>query len=76
MCLAVPGKVISSEGPDKVIVDVKGNRIAAWSGLVENVKPGEFVLVHAGCVIGRLDEEEAGNILGLLDRALDSNASS
>lgn len=60
MCVAMPGKVISVHGT-KAIVDFAGNQITAEAGLVA-VKPGDSVLVHAGCILQVLPQEEA-NIL-------------
>ncbi len=57
MCVAVPGKVISVKG-SKAVVDFEGNRIEAEAGLVK-VRPGDSVLVHAGCILQVLQEEEA-----------------
>jgi hydrogenase expression/formation protein HypC len=57
MCVAVPGRVISVKG-SKAIVDFAGNRIEAEAGLVK-VRPGDPVLVHAGCILQVLQEEES-----------------
>lgn len=64
MCVAVPGRVISID--EKMAeVDFSGNRIKAYRGLVD-VHPGDYVLVHAGCVIQILKEQEAVEILDLM----------
>ncbi len=57
MCVAYPGKVLSVEG-SKAIVDFSGNRVEAEAGLVR-VSPGDSVLVHAGCILQVLHEDEA-----------------
>jgi len=64
MCVAMPGKVISVEGT-KAIVDFSGNRIEAQAGLVK-VKPGDSVLVHAGCILQILAKEEADSLSDLM----------
>jgi len=64
MCVAMPGKVISVEGT-KAIVDFSGNRIEAQAGLVK-VKPGDSVLVHAGCILQILAKEEADSLTDLM----------
>jgi len=56
----MPGKVISVHGRIAV-VDFAGNRMNAEAGLVA-VKQGDSVLVHAGCILQVLPEDEA-NIL-------------
>ena len=64
MCVALPGKVVSVEGK-KVLVDFSGNQVNAYTGLV-NVNPGDYVLVHAGCVIQSMKQQEAEEILELM----------
>jgi hydrogenase expression/formation protein HypC len=64
MCVALPGKVVSVEGK-KALVDFSGNQVNAYTGLV-NVNPGDYVLVHAGCVIQSMKQQEAEEILELM----------
>ena len=67
MCVALPGKVIEIKDRDAV-VDFNGNQVAARAGLVD-VKVGDFVLVHAGCVIQKVtqqDMEEMKNLKELM----------
>ncbi|RLI64088.1 MAG: HypC/HybG/HupF family hydrogenase formation chaperone [Candidatus Asgardarchaeum californiense] len=66
MCLAVPGKVVEIKG-DKAIVDFGGIKREVIVSLLENVQIGEYVIVHAGFAIERLNEEEAKETLRLLD---------
>ena len=49
MCVAIPGKVIEVF-EDKAKVDFNGNTVNVNTGLVDP-KPGQYVLVHAGCAI-------------------------
>jgi hydrogenase expression/formation protein HypC len=65
MCLAVPAKVTSIEGPIAT-VSVLGNITTADISLLENIKTGDYVLVHAGFAIQKYDEEEAKITLELL----------
>ena len=67
MCVALPGKVIEIKGRDAV-VDFNGNQVTARAGLVD-VKVGDYVLVHAGCVIQKVtqqDMEEMKNLKELM----------
>lgn len=57
MCVALPGKVIKLEGT-KATVDFGGNLVNAEAGLVD-VKTGDRVLVHAGCIIQTMNDEMA-----------------
>ena len=70
MCLAIPMRVESIEGATAV-VDAAGTRRRAHIGLIENVAVGEYLLVHAGYAIARVDEEEAKRTLDLLRQLAD-----
>ena len=63
MCVALPGKVIKLEGT-KATVDFNGNRVQAEAGLVK-AKPGDYVLVHAGCILQVLYKEEGDSLTDL-----------
>jgi len=64
MCVAIPGEVLElSEG--KAVVDFSGNRVTAYTGLVD-VKVGDYVLVHAGCIIQKMKKQEADEIIELM----------
>jgi hydrogenase expression/formation protein HypC len=65
MCLAIPVKVIKIK---KTIaeVDMAGVKRDADVRFLENVKPGDYVLVHAGFAIEKIDEEQAKETLKLL----------
>lgn len=65
MCVAMPGKVLSVE-EGKAVVDFSGNQVTAYTGLV-NVKEGDYVLVHAGCIIQTMKQQEAEEILELME---------
>ena len=64
MCVAVPGTVISVEGTVAAI-DFSGNVVRAEAGLV-SVKPGDFVLVHAGCILQVLTKQDHDSLMELL----------
>jgi len=65
MCVAMPGKVISVNG-SKAVVDFSGNQIHAEAGLVR-IKPGDLVLVHAGCILQVMSDEEASSLADLFE---------
>ncbi|WP_209476657.1 HypC/HybG/HupF family hydrogenase formation chaperone [Thermococcus stetteri] len=62
MCLAVPGKVIEVNGP-VAVVDFGGVKREVRLDLLPDTKPGEWVIVHTGFAIEKLDEERAREIL-------------
>ena len=63
MCLAIPGKVLEIEGDDlafrSATVDFCGVRKMVNLAFTPEVKPGDYVLVHVGFAISRIDQEEA-----------------
>jgi hydrogenase expression/formation protein HypC len=65
MCLAIPAKVVSVEGSSALVVieDVEYN---ASLLLLEDVSPGDFVLLHAGFAIEKMDPEEAAETMRLI----------
>lgn len=65
MCVAASGRVVALDGPD-ALVDFHGNQVTAKRGLVD-VKVGDQVLVHAGCILQVLTEQEEAQITDLSD---------
>jgi len=65
MCLAVPGKVITITG-DIATVEMLGNITTADVSLLEDVRVGDYVMVHVGFAIQKYDEAEAKITLELL----------
>ncbi len=69
MCLGIPGKVIEirdEAGLKMGRVDFGGVRKEACLSYVPEVVPGDYVIVHVGFAISRVDEEEALKTLELL----------
>ena len=66
MCLAVPAKVKKIEG-NSAFVDFGGISRKISLGILDNVKKGEYVLVHAGFAIGKVRESEAQDTLKALE---------
>ncbi|MCX5725883.1 MAG: HypC/HybG/HupF family hydrogenase formation chaperone [Candidatus Saganbacteria bacterium] len=58
MCLAIPVKIIKIDG-DKAEVDASGIRKEASLKLLPDVCVGDYILIHAGFAIQKLDEEQA-----------------
>ncbi|MBQ7424686.1 MAG: HypC/HybG/HupF family hydrogenase formation chaperone [Lachnospiraceae bacterium] len=71
MCVALPGRVIELNGT-KASVDFSGNIVNAEAGLV-NVKVGDRVLVHAGCIIQTMDDCMADELEELFREIEDIN---
>lgn len=65
MCLAIPAKVVELLGGDRAVIDIGGMQKEISLGLVEDVRAGDYVIVHVGYALARLDEEEAARTLAL-----------
>ncbi|MDQ7825682.1 MAG: HypC/HybG/HupF family hydrogenase formation chaperone [Candidatus Eremiobacteraeota bacterium] len=66
MCLAIPTKVISIEGKNGK-VEFGGVVKEVCLSLLDNVQVGDYVLLHAGYAIERINEEEAFETIRLLE---------
>jgi hydrogenase expression/formation protein HypC len=71
MCLGIPGEIVElmDDRPDLAKVDVSGVRRAINIGLLENEKlePGDWVLIHVGFALSKIDEDEAKAALDFLE---------
>jgi len=65
MCLAIPGKVVSLNDNRTGEVDYLGSQVLANFSLLPDIKVGDWVIVHAGFAISRLDQKEARRTLKL-----------
>ena len=69
MCLAIPGKVIEinqSSQPTMGTVDFAGIRKEVCLEWLPEARPGDYVIVHVGFAISKVDEEEALETLKML----------
>ncbi|MBS3825813.1 HypC/HybG/HupF family hydrogenase formation chaperone [Candidatus Bipolaricaulota bacterium] len=73
MCLAIPGEVLSvDEG--LATVDVGGvEQEARLDTLTEEVKEGDYLLIHTGFAIQKLPPEEAKETLKVFDELIEEN---
>ena len=69
MCLSVPAKILSIKG-DKARVSLGGAEYNAALNLVDNVKIGDYVLLHSGFAIQKINEEEAFETMRLLNEVI------
>jgi hydrogenase expression/formation protein HypC len=68
MCLAIPSKIVKIE-KDIGTLDVQGVRRQASLLLIEDARVGDYVIVHAGFAIHKIDELEAMEALKILRQA-------
>jgi hydrogenase expression/formation protein HypC len=65
MCLAIPAQVIEISDPERAVVDMGGVRKRISTALLDEVAVGDYVIVHVGYALSRLDPEEAEETLRL-----------
>ena len=77
MCLGVPGLVVELQEPigdlPAALVEFAGVRRPVCVACVPDVEPGDYVIVHAGIAISRVDAEEAARVLTWLRESGDED---
>lgn len=66
MCLGIPAKVIQIDESKQGKVDYLGIKVKTHFALLEDVKPGDWVIIHAGFAISKLEKKEAKETLAML----------
>ncbi|MEN6585035.1 MAG: HypC/HybG/HupF family hydrogenase formation chaperone [Sulfuricella sp.] len=74
MCLAIPARVAELLENDLAVVDLGGVRKEISLALVDDIALGDYVIVHVGYAINRLDPEEAEKTLALFAELGESQA--
>ncbi|MFZ5559003.1 MAG: HypC/HybG/HupF family hydrogenase formation chaperone [Pseudomonadota bacterium] len=69
MCLAIPVKVVELLPGDMAKVDAGGVRKDVSLALVDGVRPGDYVILHVGYALQKLDQDEAEKTLALFAEA-------
>jgi len=69
MCLAIPARVIGLPEPGTAQVEVGGVQKRISLALVDDVVPGDYVIVHVGYALTKLDPEEALRTLAMFAQA-------
>ncbi|HZT06347.1 MAG TPA: HypC/HybG/HupF family hydrogenase formation chaperone [Chloroflexota bacterium] len=67
MCLSVPARVTAVHDASWATVEVGGTSKRISIDLVEDVRAGDYVLLHVGFALQKIDEDEALATLALLD---------
>ena len=65
MCIGVPGKIVELE-EEWAVVDLGGLKRKVGTQLAEDLELGDYVLIHAGYIIQKIDEQEDQETLALL----------
>ena len=71
MCLAVPGLIIALDDYS-ALIDIMGLESKVNVQLIENLKVGDYVLIHAGCAIQKIDKDYFEDLQKIFQSILDS----
>lgn len=74
MCLAIPARVVEVSGEDQARIDIVGVQKEISTALLDNVAVGDYLIVHVGHAIGRIDPDEAEKTLAYLAEMSDEDA--
>lgn len=66
MCLALPARVVELAGNDQAVIELGGIRKTISLALVDGIAPGDYVIVHVGYALTRLDPAQAEATLALM----------
>ncbi len=75
MCLAIPAKVTRLLDDDRAMIELGGVQKEISMALVDDVSEGDYVIVHVGYALGRLDADEAERTLAMLSELSAMNVS-
>ena len=69
MCLAIPARVVALPSPDIARIDLSGVQKEISLALVDDVRIGDYVIVHVGYALTKLDPREAELTLEMMAEA-------
>jgi hydrogenase expression/formation protein HypC len=69
MCLAIPARVVALPAPDVARIDLGGVQKEISLALVDDVAVGDYVIVHVGFALTKLDPLEAARTLATFAQA-------
>ncbi|MBI5885066.1 MAG: HypC/HybG/HupF family hydrogenase formation chaperone [Deltaproteobacteria bacterium] len=69
MCLGIPGRIIEISG-SVAVIDVAGARKTVSMALLDGVSMGDYVIVHAGFAIEKIDTQKAEETLRLINEVI------
>ena len=76
MCLALPARVVELLSGQRAVVDLGGVRKEVSIDLVDDAQVDDYVIIHVGYAIGKIDPEEAQRTLALFAEMAQSEATS
>lgn len=73
MCLSIPSKVVEIDDNNMATVDTMGiKRYVSLDLIADEINIGDYILIHVGFAMNKIDEEEALQSLGLYQEMLEA----
>lgn len=72
MCLAIPARVVELIDESNVVIDLGGVRKQVSTALVDGAALGDYLIIHVGYAIGRIDPDEARRTLEMFAELSDT----
>ena len=69
MCVGLPGRIVTMKD-GLAVIDASGAKREISTELIENLEPGDYVMVHAGIAIAKIQEEDDEETEELLEELL------
>ena len=69
MCVGLPGRIVTMKD-GMAVIDASGAKRKISTELIENLEPGDYVMVHAGIAIAKIQEEDEEETEDLLEELL------
>lgn len=69
MCLAIPMKIIKKLDDERSIAELEGVKREILTTLIPDLRVGDYVIVHAGFALNKVDFKEAEVIINLVKKA-------
>ena len=69
MCVGLPGRIVTMKD-GRAVIDASGAKREISTELIENLEPGDYVMVHAGIAIAKIQEEDEEETEDLLEELL------
>jgi len=73
MCLAIPGRITRRMEGQRALVEVAGLEREISLDLLPDAAEGDYVLIHTGFAIQKVDEAEAEETLSLLEQLVEAD---
>lgn len=69
MCVGLSAKVVKVEG-GTALIDASGAQRAVSAGVLDDLEPGDFVMVHAGVAIAKITKDDAAEADEIMEELL------